>query len=90
MRFAIYALATWRLASMLVHEEGPAEIFTRLRKYTGIIEERGDIVAYPTYNPLHCVACTSIYTAALLLILPQTVSLILAGSAISSILEESL
>lgn len=49
----ILALACWRLAYMLVREDGPAHIFARLRARTtfgGLLE---------------CVFCTSIWTAVL-------------------------
>lgn len=60
------ALAAWRLAHMLVSEEGPYRIFARLREYTGIeYDANGKVVSYPDYSPLHCMYCTSVYTAAL-------------------------
>lgn len=34
--FLIYALATWRVSSLLVNEKGPFDIFLRLRGAVGI------------------------------------------------------
>lgn len=51
------ALATWRLAYMLVKETGPAAIFERAR---------ADI---PHGGLLHCVYCASVWCALLLWLL---------------------
>lgn len=47
----LLSLATWRITSLLTEEDGPADIFVRLRKH---------------YNPLgvlDCFWCTSIWVA---------------------------
>ena len=53
-RFAIAAMATWRLAFLLVRERGPGDVFGRLRRRvgTGIA---GDL--------LSCVKCVSFWIA---------------------------
>ena len=58
--FDILSIATWRLAYMLVNEAGPGEIIKQLREI---------------FNPsgvFDCVFCTSVWVAALLLILWYT------------------
>jgi hypothetical protein len=50
MRFAAAILATWRLAHLLAHEDGPAGLFLRLRYRAGRL--------------LGCFNCISIWVAA--------------------------
>lgn len=38
----IRILATWRIANLLVSEEGPAEIFVKLRHYFGVRKDDKD------------------------------------------------
>jgi hypothetical protein len=53
------ALATWRLSSLLVQESGPFNVFAALREKT-------------TFGGmLDCVWCTSIWVAALLLLVSR-------------------
>lgn len=90
-------LATWRIARMLVKEDGPGYIFFALREKTGIkYTERIDgmwlykeepILSYPWWNPLHCVICTSIYVAAIVMVLPRFVVQLFAASAVACILN---
>jgi hypothetical protein len=67
--FLIYSLATWRVASLLVQEDGPFRIFRRLRELTGIQHDDdlgGDIYLVPdTFlaGILSCVWCCSIWAA---------------------------
>lgn len=52
-------LATWRLTSLLVQEDGPARLFARLR-------------AFSTFGGvLECVWCCSVWVAGALLILER-------------------
>ena len=53
-RFLLAALATWRLAFMLVREDGPREIFARLRKRLG---------AGFFGKLLSCVKCVGVWVA---------------------------
>lgn len=79
------ALAAWRLAHMLVSEDGPNRMFARLREATGIeYNAKGKVVSYPDYNPLHCLYCTSMYTAAIVVWAPRWFrrSLAIAGAVI--------
>lgn len=65
MTFVILALATWRLAYMLVHEEGPLHVFARLRWYAGATDYHGG----KEDSVLSCVYCTSMYTAPVMIAL---------------------
>ncbi len=70
------ALAAWRLAHMLVHEDGPWAIFARLRYQAGlrsvaVRDGEGNVnvarVAANTWaEGLTCVWCVSVWTATLL------------------------
>ena len=74
--YVIFALAAWRLASLLVNEDGPASVFARLRKWAGIStvavrQEDGSLQVGKTARTslaegLMCVWCVSVWMAALL------------------------
>lgn len=81
-------LAAWRLARMLVHEAGPNDIFVRLRRASGLeYDLAGNVVSWPPWNPLHCVLCTSLYTAALAVLLPRLARRIFAVAGIAYLIE---
>ena len=65
--FLVFGLATWRIASMLVHEDGPFLFFRRLRESVGIKhDEDGNILIVPErFIPqlLSCVWCSSVWVA---------------------------
>jgi hypothetical protein len=65
LEFVIYALATWRVSSLLVDEVGPFRIFIRLREWVGITHDADDNVAMIPDRLLpgilSCVWCCSIY-----------------------------
>lgn len=52
---------------MLVKEAGPFDLFSRLRLWTGIYDEIGDdgqvYQVHPSWNPLYCMYCTSMWLA---------------------------
>ncbi len=61
----ILALATWRLSHMLCLENGPAQIFQRIRARAGVIETNLGVrkaTALPG-EILLCLNCTSIWIA---------------------------
>lgn len=62
MRLLRLALATWRLTSLLVQEPGPYRVFVRLRD-----SQRDTEVG----NALQCIWCTSIWVAALLIVVDR-------------------
>jgi len=93
----ILGLATWRLTSMIVNEDGPWYIFERFRHLIGIrynelnIKVSTNVVA----EGLSCVWCSSIWVASLVLLsyalAPRTtliVSLILTLSTIVILIEK--
>jgi hypothetical protein len=53
-RFALGALATWRLAHLVAEEDGPADVVVRLRRRAG----DGDLGA-----AMDCLYCLSIWIA---------------------------
>lgn len=65
--FLIFSLATWRIASLLVQEDGPFRIFRRLREMTGIEhDDDGNVEMIPESfwaDLLSCMWCTSIWVA---------------------------
>jgi len=58
----IYGLATWRISSLLVQEEGPFHIFEKIRYWVGIQHE-GMIPDNLLGGILSCVWCCSIWIA---------------------------
>jgi len=73
----VYAFAAWRLASLLVNEDGPFRVFERFRSLMGIeaitIDIGNDVhTAHVANGPiaegLMCIWCTSVWCAALLVI----------------------
>jgi hypothetical protein len=97
MEFVVLAGATWRTASMLVHEDGPFGVFGWIRYVTGV---RFDTASRPfASNGLStlflCVWCMSVWTglawtAAWLAFGPWAVlaATPLALSAVAAALEE--
>lgn len=70
-QLTLLGLATWRIASMLVNEEGPGAIFLKLRERVGIKID-GPIITVPDRllpGILSCVWCCSVWVAAFWLIL---------------------
>lgn len=89
------ALAAWRLAHLLVEEDGPYALFARLRHRAGIRsiaadDGNGNItvtrIAFNTWaEGLTCLWCVSVWTAAALSLLRRT----RAGRALVSVLATS-
>lgn len=76
----ILTLATWRLAYMLVYEDGLFSVFDRIRRVANNWETTGEL--------LSCVWCCSVWTAAGMLLLwrheiGQIVVTVLALSALA-------
>lgn len=86
--FIIKGLATWRISNMLVNESGPNDFILDMRQRTGIIYYSDNTpCTWPSWNPLTCVWCTSIWVALLVWKLPKVVSYIGALSAIACVLD---
>lgn len=63
--FIILSLATWRISSMWVEEEGPFCIFEKLRRLLGVRQDE-DGYSYGINeigHTLSCIWCTSIWVA---------------------------
>lgn len=92
LTFTIFALATWRLSSMLVREKGPWNMFVRIRARAGIQhEEDGTPYLFPDTTLagiLSCTWCLSMWVAfgwlGLWLIAPLLATKIAAVFAISA------
>ena len=100
--FLLLALAVWRLASLLVNEDGPGAVFARLRHAAGLRSvvtkdnEGNPTVSRVALNPLaeglSCIWCVSVWAAALLA-LPfapvRMLRLVLAASAGAIVIHET-
>jgi hypothetical protein len=63
LEFVVLALATWRVTSLLVWEDGPFEVFARLRHGLGVRYNESN-VAYGTNwlaKGVVCPACASVW-----------------------------
>lgn len=89
--FVIACLATYRLSRLLVIEDGPFDLIYKLRIKTGIeYDHKGEVISYPSWNPLHCIWCTSIYISGLVFFTWSLLSyfwIILAISAVASMVQ---
>ena len=63
MKFVILALATWRLTSLLVWEDGPFEVFARIRHVLGVRYDEGNVPYGENWlaKGVVCPACTSVW-----------------------------
>lgn len=62
-QLVVLALATWRVSSLFVNEDGPLDIFSKLRFRVGI--RSGAYIPYGFFaGLLSCVWCFSIYAGA--------------------------
>lgn len=73
MVYIFMALATWRIASLFVHEDGPFFIFRKIRTWAGIAhDEWGGKYQIPdTFfaQLLSCVWCSSLWVGGALALL---------------------
>ncbi len=86
----IVGLATWRIASLLVREEGPLDVFARLRSFAGV-PQPGEIGPATFWSQLlGCVWCLSLWLAPLVWIVWATAPLaaaILAAAAVAILVD---
>lgn len=78
----VYALATWRLTTLLMDEDGPFDILKKLREFLGVNNEESEGFFYKLFN---CHWCLSMWTAAAMFLLPFPVAAIFSLSACSVI-----
>lgn len=61
----IFGLATWRIAHLLAAENGPFDVFLKIRKFFEIVHDEDDNVVIRPKNffaqVISCVWCNSIY-----------------------------
>lgn len=84
--FVLTSLASWRLSSMLIYEEGPYSLFLRMRRLLA----RSGMTKLAT-----CHHCASVWVSALLVLLVYSISildllLIPATAGAASCLERAL
>ncbi len=82
-------MAVWRISSLLVHEDGPWDVFVRLRKLAGVSSGPDPVEGFLT-NLLSCVWCTSLWVAPVMWGLWQVTEwavIILAASTIAIVAE---
>lgn len=82
----IDTLATWRLASLLFREDGPWQVFARLRYLTGVRTSRFTGVCYSDNQigeMLCCFWCTSIWAAGGVLLSPRPIRRVFALSSLA-------
>lgn len=68
MDLVILVLATWRIASLLAQEDGPFDLFERLRVLAGTRynQQSEPVGLTPLAQGLLCVWCTSVWVGALM------------------------
>lgn len=89
----LLSLATWRVSTMIVREDGPGNVFFHIRSWVGITHDPDrHILTIPDRflpNLLSCVWCTSVWVAAdwvlLWLLAPQIAEILAAIPALSAL-----
>ena len=68
MDYLILGLATWRISNLLVNEDGPWDIFPKLRHLAGVrYDEHSNAYSTTALSKLAmCVWCLSLYLAGVL------------------------
>lgn len=62
----VAALATWRIAHMLLYENGPFKVLRRLRVMLGVMyyDDDSDNIASSKYEITTCIWCLSVWVGA--------------------------
>lgn len=86
----LLTLATWRLSSLLVSEDGPFDIFQRLRDALKVypVKVNDEITCKaerPAFGMFCCVWCMSVWCSAILLVLYQFAPVVIWWLAISAL-----
>lgn len=64
--YAVAALAAWRIAHMILHENGPYGLFRRLRRALGVrydLDDENRVVSF-RYEITVCMWCLSVWAGA--------------------------
>lgn len=89
----VMALATWRIATMLHDERGPASLFIFMRSLVGIgHDDNGNPFSYPSNvvaDALACPACLSVWVGFMVALLqkhaPGVASIVVLPFALSAL-----
>lgn len=86
LQLLIYGLACYRITQMLVNENGPFDIFIRLRSW--LVRNAHRNIIFDMFAKLFsCKYCMGIWVAFLLVFLPGIVVLIFAVAGVQSLVE---
>lgn len=89
LRFIIDALATWRVANLLVNENGPWYVFKHIRESFGFLYyDDGTVLARPDNHVLSCVWCCSIWVGVVVPFLPYRLRWLLSLSTVACVLDQ--
>jgi fatty acid desaturase len=71
MYYVLLALATWRISSLLVNEDGPWHVFARLRALVGVRhdDEFQPVASNVVAGAFTCIWCMSVWVALALSVL---------------------
>jgi hypothetical protein len=83
----LLGLATWRISSLLVNEDGPFYMFHRLRQWMGVYEA-GEM--RQTALLFSCVWCMSVWVALVVVKGPRVLRDVMASSAGAILVQEIL
>jgi len=73
LRLLIATLATWRLSSLLVNEDGPGKLLRRIRDWAGAYELGDDDEPITSLGKLFaCIWCMSVWVGAFLALVAIT------------------
>lgn len=59
-RFVLLALAVWRTASLLAHEEGPLDVFVKIRQWCFVQSAHSDFF-FSLNKGINCMWCNSVW-----------------------------
>ena len=78
LELLISILATWRISSLLVREDGPSDVFAKLRTISGVKYDKYSIPRGTNFvsSLLLCVWCTSIWIAVIIAALDRPVNIL--------------
>jgi hypothetical protein len=95
--FLVGALATWRISSLLVHEDGPAEVLAKFRDHVGVRADKfgGCIGDGVLASALCCLWCTSVWVGWIVALtqsrnIPRAAKIGLAYSAAAIVIQKAL